>query len=118
MSCLVVNPIIVDGYASLFNCTTAVWASDSMTASCVIQSFSSIGEDRAYLSLFCTFVRFVLLWNCRFPLPLGVWEGLRFVIVALPGLFSYLFFFTVDFNFSRAEHKLSNDVYFCPWLAI
>ena len=28
-----------------------------------------------------------------FPLPLGVLEGLRFVIVALPGLFSYLFFF-------------------------
>ena len=26
-----------------------------------------------------------------FPLPLGVWEGLQFVIVALPGLFSYLF---------------------------
>ena len=25
------------------------------------------------------------------PLPLGVWERLRFVIVALPGLFSYLF---------------------------
>ena len=32
-ACLVVNPIIVDGYASLFNCTTAVPASDSMTAS-------------------------------------------------------------------------------------
>ena len=32
-ACLVVNPIIVDGYASLFNCTTAVRASDSMTAS-------------------------------------------------------------------------------------
>ena len=31
-ACLVVNPIIVDGYASLFNCTTAVRASDSMTA--------------------------------------------------------------------------------------
>ena len=30
---LVVNPIIVDGYSSLFNCTTAVRASDSMTAS-------------------------------------------------------------------------------------
>ena len=30
---VVVNPIIVDGYASLFNCTTAVRASDSMTAS-------------------------------------------------------------------------------------
>ena len=32
-ACLVVNPIIVDGYASLFNCTTAVRTSDSMTAS-------------------------------------------------------------------------------------
>ena len=30
-ACLVVNPIIVDGYASLFNCTTAVRTSDSMT---------------------------------------------------------------------------------------
>ena len=29
---LVINQIIVDGYASLFNCTTAVRASDSMTA--------------------------------------------------------------------------------------
>ena len=33
IACLVVNPIIVDGYASLFNCTTAVQASDPMTAS-------------------------------------------------------------------------------------
>ena len=32
-ACLVVNPIIVDGYTSLFNCTTVVRASDSMTAS-------------------------------------------------------------------------------------
>ena len=32
-ACLVVNPINVDGYASLFNCTTAVQALDSMTAS-------------------------------------------------------------------------------------
>ena len=31
--CPVVNPIIVDGHASHFNCTTAVRASDSMTAS-------------------------------------------------------------------------------------
>ena len=30
---LVVNPIIVDGHASLFYCTTAVWATDSMTSS-------------------------------------------------------------------------------------
>ena len=32
-ACLVVNLIIIDSYASLFNCTTAVRASDSVTAS-------------------------------------------------------------------------------------
>ena len=53
-------------------------------------AITSFGEERANLSAFRTFVRFVLVWICRFPLPLGVWEGLRFVIVALPGLFSYL----------------------------
>ena len=51
-----------------------------------------LGEERANLSAFRAFGRFVLVWVCRFPLPLDVWEGLRFVIVALPGLFSYLFF--------------------------
>ena len=54
-------------------------------------AITSLGEERANLSAFRTFVRFVLVWICRFPLPLGVWEGLRFVIVALPGLSSYLF---------------------------
>ena len=52
-------------------------------------AITSLGEEKANLSAFCTFVRFVLVWICRFPL--GVWEGLRFVIVALPGLSSYLF---------------------------
>ena len=50
-------------------------------------AITSLGEERA----FRTFVRFKLVWFCMFPLPLGVWEGLRFVIVAFPGLFSYLF---------------------------
>ena len=54
-------------------------------------AITSLGVERANLSAFRTFVRFVLVWICRFPLPLGVWEGLRFVIVALPGLFSHLF---------------------------
>ena len=49
----------------------------------------SLGEERVNLSAFRMFVRFVLVWFCRFPLPLHVWEGLQFVIVALPGLFSY-----------------------------
>ena len=55
-------------------------------------AITSLWEERANLSAFCTFVRFVLFWICGFPLPLGIWEVLRFVIVALPGLFSYLFF--------------------------
>ena len=55
-----------------------------------------LGEERANLSAFRTFVRFALVWFCLFPLPLGVWEGLQFVIVALPGLFSYLFFVCVE----------------------
>ena len=54
-------------------------------------AITSLEEERANLSAFRTFVRFVLVWFCLFPLPLVVWEGLRFVIVALPGLFSYLF---------------------------
>ena len=54
-------------------------------------TITSLGEERANLSAFRTFVRFAVVWFCLFPFPLGVWEGLRFVIVALPGLFSYLF---------------------------
>ena len=54
-------------------------------------AITSLGEEKANLSAFRSFVRFVLVWICRFPLPLGVWEVQRFVIVTLPGLFSYLF---------------------------
>ena len=68
--------------------------------SCVFSTFSiaitSLGEETANLGAFRKFVRFVLLWICRFPLPLGVWEGLWFVIVALPGLFSYLCLYYVN----------------------
>ena len=58
-------------------------------------AITSLEEERANLNAFRTFVRFALVWFCLFPLPLGVWEMLRFVIVALPGLFSYLFFYYV-----------------------
>ena len=50
-----------------------------------------LGEERANLSAFRTFVRFALVWFSLFPLPLGIWEGLRLVIVAIPGLSAYLF---------------------------
>ena len=36
----------------------------------------------------------VLVWFCLFPLPLRVWDWLRRVIVALPGVISYLFLLT------------------------
>ena len=55
-------------------------------------AITSLGEERAKLSAFRAFNQFALVWFCLFPLRLGVWEGPRFVIVALPGLFSYLFF--------------------------
>ena len=54
-------------------------------------AITSLGEERANFSAFRTFVRFALVWFCLFPLPLGVWEGLRFVIVALPGFFPTFF---------------------------
>ena len=81
--------------------------------SCVISPFSiaitSLWEERANLSVFRTFVWFLFVWICRFPLPLGVWEGLRFVIVALPGL-SLTFF--MYFLFPKAKHF---DFYFIPY---
>ena len=61
-------------------------------------AITSLGEERANLSAFRTFVCACL------PLPLGVWEGLRFVIVALPGLFSYLF----GHNTSGTNHLSSS----------
>ena len=68
-------------------------------------AITSFGEERANLSAFRATVRFVLVWICQFPLPLGVWEGLQFVIVALPGLpffcihavFFFFFFFFLFF---------------------
>ena len=60
-----------------------------------------LGEERAKLSAFCTFVRFPLVWFCLFHLPLGVWKRLQFMIVTLSGLFSYFFlpFYFIMFFF-------------------
>ena len=70
-------------------------------------AITSLGEERANLSAFRTFIRFVLVWICRFPLPLGVWEGLRFVIVALLD-FSLTFFqkMTAILHFRSKRLKL------------
>ena len=63
------------------------------------------GRERANLSAFRTFVRFALVWFCLFPLPLCVWEGLRLEIVALPGLFSYPFWYFHCCSSSFLEHR-------------
>ena len=55
-------------------------------------AITSLDEERANFGAFRTLVRFALVWFCLFSLPLGVWEGLWFVIAAVPGLFSYPFF--------------------------
>ena len=61
----------------------------------------------AGLGAFRAFVRFVLVWICRFPLPLGVWEGLRLpllekrelVLVLFVRLFGLCLFGFVGFLF-------------------
>ena len=50
-----------------------------------------LGKRELILVLFVRLFDLRLLCFCLFPLSLGVWDGLQFVIVALPGLFSYFF---------------------------
>ena len=46
-----------------------------------------LGEYRANISAFRTFVRFALVCFCLSLLPLRVWEGLRLVVERLPVLY-------------------------------
>ena len=72
-------------------------------------AITSLWEEGANLSTFHTFVRFALVWFCLFPLPLGIWDELWLVIVTLPGLFSYIFFFYQEsFFFSVSAFVFSN----------
>ena len=69
---------------------------------CVILCFSvllalrlpRLGKRELILELFVRLFDLRLFGFCLFPLPLSIWEGLRFVIVELPGLFSYPPFLT------------------------
>ena len=84
-------------------------------------AITSLGEEITNLNAFRTFVRFALVWFCLFPLHHGLWEGLRFVIVALAGLHrsnfssfpqyfhfsSIVFFFFFFFFFFRRPRWLS-----------
>ena len=81
-------------------------------------AITSLGEERANLSAFRMFDRFVLVWICRFYLPLDVWEGLRFVIVALPGFLSYLFFFFNSTDRSKAMVPMLVLLFVALWFIL
>ena len=55
-------------------------------------AITSPGEERANLSAFRTFGQFTLVLFCLFPLPLGVWEGLRFAVCGTPWTFLFPFY--------------------------
>ena len=61
-------------------------------------AITSPGEERAGLCAFRAFVCFAGDSLCLFPLPLGVRDWLRVVIVALPGHFFCTFFFKYAFS--------------------
>ena len=67
-----------------------------------------LGEERATLSAFRTFVCFALVWFCLLPLPLGVWEGLRFVIVAHSLNLSLTFFEVQTFVIVSSSTRLES----------
>ena len=70
-------------------------------------AITSLGEERANLSAFRTFVRFAFVWFCLFHLLFGVWEGLRLVIVALPGLFYHLFYCICSSSFLLSVSRVN-----------
>ena len=67
--------------------------------------YDVLGEERANLSVFVRMFNFTLAWFCLFPLRLEGWEVVRFVIMALPVLFSYILFITASVNCRVAAAK-------------
>ena len=77
-------------------------------------SITSVGQERAKLS---AVVYLQLCGFCleRFPLPLGAWDGLRYLIVTLPEP-SILLFFISDYHtikMNDIDHSLTVYQIFC-----
>ena len=64
-----------------------------------------LGEEGANLSAFRTLLRFVLVWFCSCPLPLGFWEELRFVIFLWHSVDFSLIFFCFGLKFDTVYWK-------------
>ena len=73
--------------------------------SCVFSPFSiaitPLGEERANLSAFCTFVRFALVWFCLFPPPLVSEKG-----CGLRLWYSLDYYLIIPFLTSKATKKI------------
>ena len=72
-------------------------------------AITSLGEERANLSAFRTFDRFVLVWICRFPLPLGLVSGKGCGLWLWHSLDFSLTLFFLDFPtfFSKSVHLVA-----------
>ena len=70
-----------------------------------------LAKRELILVLFVRLIDLRLFGFCLLPLPLAVWERLRFVIVARPGLFSYLF---VYLKRKQWDERITTAVQFKP----
>ena len=68
-ACLVINPITVDGYAALFNCTPVDRASDSMMARPKAIHFSWFGPELSFLA-WSTGAQLIIFFCFRFSVVL------------------------------------------------
>ena len=64
-----------------------------------------LGKRELILVPFVRLFDFALVWFCLFPLPRDVWEGLRLVIMALPGLSVLLPFFVLNMRNYKFHSK-------------
>ena len=87
--------------SNIYMKTDAIYRGQSK---CELSNLSELSATS--LSAFHTFVRLAFVWFCLSHPLLSVWKGLWFVIVALPGLFSYPFFTQLD------PHEVNSSLIF------
>ena len=68
-ACLVINPIMINGFAALFNCTSVDRASDSMMARPKAIHFSLFGPELLSVTRF-TEAQLIIFFCFRFPVVL------------------------------------------------
>ena len=85
----------------VFPCVILFWCFSVL----LVLRLPRLGKRELVLVLFVRLFGLYLFRFVVFSLPLGVWEGLRFVIVALPGLFlTYVLGFISRTGFSALHY--------------